>query len=289
MARAAHDVASARQLSAKASWLLLLPVLVLLVGVFFAPVAELFSLSLFDPVLTTEHYSMVFSEPLFLRVMRRTMQISFVVALLAVVLGFPIAFVMSQAKGMLPVVIGVCVLVPLWTSVLVRSYAWVVILQSNGLLNQWMISLGLIERPMRLIYTDGAVVIAMVQVLLPFAILPLYASLKTIPDDLFKAASVSGAGPASIFRHVVLPLSLPGVGAGFALVFIQSLGFFVTPALVGGPQSLMIATLISQEIRSGTSWALACALAVVLLITTLMLMAAFNRLLRLDKITGEGR
>lgn len=281
--------ASARRINPLWSWLLLAPVLVFLLVLFIVPVFELLSLSVFDPSFTTKHYQTIFSEPLFLRVIYRTFWISFAVSVICVALAFPVAFLMARSQGLLTIVIGACILIPLWTSVLVRSYVWIVLLQRNGLINQWLMSFEIVERPLRLIYTDGAVMLAMVHVLLPFVILPLYASLRSIPDDLYKAASASGAGPFSVFRYILIPLSLPGVAAGFALVFIQSLGFFVTPALVGGPQSMMIATLIGKEIRDGTDWALACALAAVLLATTLVLMVLFSRVLRIERVTGDGR
>jgi mannopine transport system permease protein len=280
---------SARRFSPLASWLLLSGVIVFLGLLFFLPVFEVLTQSLFDPRFTTANYTLLFQEPLYLRVLQRTVQISFAVAVLCVVLGYPVAFLMARSSGLVVAIVGACVLIPLWTSVLVRSYAWIVMLQRNGLINQWFTSLGLIDRPLRMIYTDGAVILAMVHVLLPFVILPLYGSLKGIPDDLYKAAGISGAGAWGTFRHVVVPLSLPGVSAGFALVFIQALGFFVTPALVGGPQSMMIATLIGKEIRDGTSWGVACALAALLLAATLAFMFVFNRALRIERIAGEQR
>jgi len=280
---------TARVLSAGTSWLLLAPMLLFLVVLFFRPVAELLAQSVFDPGFTTTHYSTLFGQDLYLRILRRTLQISLIVAVSSIVLGFPVAFLMARASATAAAVIAVLVLIPLWTSVLVRSYAWIVLLQRNGLINQWLLSLGLIERPMRMLYTDGAVAVAMTHVLLPFVILPLYASLRGIPDELYKAAAMSGAGIWGSFRHVVLPLSLPGVSAGFALVFIQALGFFVTPALVGGAQSMMIATLIGQEIREATSWGLACALSALLLAVTLLLMAVFSRAIRLERLAGASR
>lgn len=289
MLRRLFRAETARTLSPGTSWLLLAPLLLFLAVLFVVPVAELLAQSLYDPIFTIVHYNTIFSEALYLRILRRTVQIALIVAVVCILLGFPVAFVMARSAPAMAATIAVLVLIPLWTSVLVRSYAWIVLLQRNGLINQWLLSLGMTERPLRMIYTEGAVVVAMIHVLLPFVILPLYASLRGIPDELYKAAAMSGARTWGSFRYVVLPLALPGISAGFALVFIQALGFFVTPALVGGPQSMMIATLIGQEIRDGTTWGLACALAALLLGVTLLFMAIFNRAIRVERMAGERR
>ena len=278
---------SARQIGPFWSWVMLGSIFVFLVFFFFIPVLGILSESIFEPNLTLANYETLVAHPVFLRVLVRTVEISLTVAGLCVVLGFPVAFLMARSSKTVATIVAACVLVPLWTSVLVRSYAWIIILQRNGLINEWLGSLGLIAGPVPMIYTNGAVILAMVQVLLPFVVLPLFGSLRGIPDDLYKAASVSGAGAWSTIRHVVVPLSLPGVSAGFALVFIQALGFYVTPALVGGPRNMMVSTLIGSEIRDGTSWGTACALAALLLFVTLILMFIFNRALRVERIAVQ--
>ena len=279
--------ASERRLGALASWLLLSPLLVLFLAVFLFPMLGMLERSLFDPELTARHYEQMVARDLYVRVIWRTIVVSAIVAAVSLILGYPVAYLMARMKGWQAALIGACVLIPLWTSVLVRSYAWTVLLSRFGLVNTWLMELGLIEQPLRLLYTEGAVILAMVHVLLPFMILPLYAALRAIPADLPRSAAILGAGGFATFRHVVLPLSLPGVSAGLVLVFLISLGFFITPALVGGPQSLMVATLIAREISMTFNWGFAAALAATLLLAALAIVFAFNRVLRLDRI-GDG-
>ena len=279
---------SERRLGPLASWLLLAPLLLLFLVVFLFPLLDMLERSLFDPDFTTRHYEQMVARDLYLRVIWRTIEVSAIVAMACLILGYPLAYLMARMKGWQAALIGACVLIPLWTSVLVRSYAWTVLLSRYGLVNTWLTDLGLIEEPLRLLYTEGAVILAMVHVMLPFMILPLYAALRAIPNDLPRSAAVLGAGGLATFRHVVLPLSLPGVSAGLVLVFLISLGFFITPALVGGPESLMVATLIAREISIAFNWGFAAALATTLLLAALAIVFAFNRVLRLDPV-GEGR
>lgn len=278
-----------RRLAVPASWLLLAPLLLLFVVVFLLPLLGMLERSLFDPDITTRHYEQIVERDLYLRVIRRTIEISAIVAFATLILGYPVAYLMTRVKGWHAALIAACVLIPLWTSTLVRSYAWTALLSRRGLINTWLADLGLIDAPLRMLYTDGAVILAMVHVMLPFMILPLYAALRAIPDDLPRAAAILGAGGIATFRHIVLPLSLPGVSAGLILVFLISLGFFITPALVGGPQSLMVSTLIAREITMGFNWGFAAAIAAALLVAALAIVAAFNRVLRLDRIGGDGR
>ena len=203
----------------------------------------------------------------------------------SLVLGYPVALVMSRLTGTAAMIVAACVLIPLWTSVLVRSYAWIVLLQRTGIVNTLLQTLGVTSGPLPLLYSDGAVMIAMTHVLLPYAILPIYAALKSIPPELERAALNLGASEFGSFRAVTLPLSLPGVYAGVVMVFILSLGFYVTPALVGGPHNLTIATLIGQQVTEVLNWPFAGALAGVLLVLTLALVGLFRRLLQV----GIGR
>ncbi len=163
-----------------------------------------------------------------------------------------------------------------------RAYAWIVILQRNGLVNEALQALGLTSAPLRLLYTEGAVILATTHVLLPFMILSIFSVLRTIPPDLDRASANLGASAFATFRHVTLPLSLPGVYSGVLMVFILALGFYITPALLGGPETLLMATLIGQQTTETLDWGLAGALSVTLLVITLVLVAAFGRVLRLE-------
>ncbi|MEI9425701.1 ABC transporter permease [Mesorhizobium sp. Cs1299R1N1] len=259
--------------------LLLLPLLLLLLFSFLYPVGRMLAGSLFDPDFTLKHYARLFTEPLYMRILMRTLWIAFVATLCGFILGYPVAYAMARSRGRMTILIAACVLVPLWTSVLVRSYAWILLLQRQGVINQFLLKTGILEQPLRLIYTEGAVVVAMTHVLLPFMILPIYSALKTIPRELLQAATNLGAGPVSSFLKVTLPLSLPGVFAGTLMTFILALGFYVTPALVGGPQTMMMSTLIAQQTTVLLDWPFAGALATVLLAVTLLLTFAFRKVL----------
>ncbi|CCE10565.1 AttA2-like ABC transporter, permease protein [Bradyrhizobium sp. STM 3843] len=282
-ATAATDRSLVGQLSRPASLALALPLVLLLGFAFVVPVAKLLAGSVFAPNLTAEHWLRIVQEPIFLRILLRTVQTAAIVTVLAFLLGYPVALVMSRQQGRGAMLIAACVLIPLWTSVLVRSYAWIVLLQRTGIINSALLNWGLIDQPLRLIYTEGAVIVAMTHVLLPYMILPIFSSLRSIPPELDRAARNLGAGPWTSFRMVTLPLSLPGVYAGAIMVFILSLGFYVTPALVGGPQNLTIATLIGQQTTELLNWPFAGALAGLLLAVTLGLVAVFRRVLSFGK------
>jgi mannopine transport system permease protein len=277
----------AREMSPALSLLLLLPFLAVLFIAFLLPVGVLLHESLFVPAATVEHYARVFDEPVYLRVLWRTIRIAALVTAICLVLGYPLALAMARARGVMLLLLAACVMLPLWTSVLVRTYAWTVLMRRNGLINDVLIGLGFTDAPVRLLYTEGAVVVAMAHVLLPFMVLPLWTALRAIPPEYGRAAAILGARPWRSFVEVTLPLSLPGVASGSIMVFLLALGFFVTPALVGGPQQMMIATLISQQVRELLNWPFAGALVGCLLLLTLVLVAIFNRAMRLDRFVAS--
>lgn len=274
------------RLGVRTSWFLMMPLLALFALIFVVPVIGMLQQSIFDPDFTTRHFEQAVSRPLYVRVIARTLKISAIVAIGTLLLGYPVAVLMARAKGWQAALIGACVLIPLWTSVLVRSYAWTVLLARNGLVNGGLAGLGLADAPLRLLYTEGAVVIAMIHVLLPFMILPLYAVLRTIPADLTQAALGLGASGFDVFRRIILPLSMPGIMSGFVMVFILAIGFYVTPALVGGSQNMMVAQLIASEIAEAPTWGFGAALSTILLLTTLGLMAIFHRAISFERLAG---
>ncbi len=274
---------SAREYGPTLSLLLVSPLVLLLFGGFLYPVGKLFWGSVFAPEATLANYARILQEPLFLLVLWRTFEIAFVVTALGLLLGYPVALAMSRVSGRTAMLVAACVLIPLWTSVLVRSYAWIVLLQRYGVVNNALIETGLIETPLQLLYTQGAVIVAMTQVLLPFMILPIYSVVRNIPDDLVRAARNLGAGSLQAFFRVTLPLGLPGVTAGVLITFILSLGFYITPALVGGPSTIMMSTLIGQQTTELLDWPFAGALAAVLLLATLFLIIVFRRTLAFNK------
>ncbi|CAD6560760.1 ABC transporter permease [Paraburkholderia sabiae] len=258
------------------SLLLLSPFLLLLLVAFVYPVGKLLLTSVFAPTFTVEHYEHVASG-LYARVFLRTFLIALAVASIAVVLGYPVAWLLTRLKGTAAFLTTICILIPMWTSVLVRSYSWIVLLQRNGVVNDVLIGMGLVSEPLKLIYNQGAVIMAMVHVLLPYLILPVYGALKAIPPDLSRASSNLGASSARTFVGVTLPLSMPGVYAGSLIVFVLALGFYVTPALVGGPSTLLIATLIGQQVTQTFNWPFAAALSTLLLLATIAVTVVFRR------------
>ena len=266
---------------------LIAPLILLLAWAFFLPIAHLLLTSVTAPTLGIGNYRRLWIEPLYLQVILRTIWIAFACTAGALLLGYPVAALMARPGRLLGKFAAACVLLPLWTSTLVRSYAWIVLLERRGVINNALMDLGIIRAPLTLLYTDGAVLVAMTHVLLPFMILPIFSSLRSLSSDLPNAALNLGAGRLRVFLSVVLPLSLPGVFAGCLLVFVMALGFYITPALVGGPRSLMIATLIGQQATELLDWPFAGAISCLLLMLSMGITLLFKRLLRLDQVVAH--
>ena len=262
---------------------MLAPLVIGLGVAFILPVSRLLLVSLWNPHFSVAEFIRIGETPLYLRILGRTFGLAALVTALTLILAYPVAYLMARLTGWRLAAAVSAVMVPLWTSVLVRGYAWIIILQRTGLLNSALLHLGLIDQPLPLLYNQFAVTVAMTHVLLPYMILPIWSALRTIPRDLALAAQSLGANPVRVFFLVVLPLSLSGVASGILMVFILSLGFYVVPALVGGPETLMIATLIGQQTTELLNWPFAGALAAVLLGITLLLVGLFNRFLGLDR------
>jgi len=277
------------RLGGTASALLLAPFLVLMLVAFVYPLVDLLLISVLEPAPTLENYRRVFAEPVYGRVFLRTVWISLLTAVCALILAFPVAYLMSRSRGLFAGMLAACVLLPFWSSVLVRTAAWSVMLGREGMVNTTLKGLGLIEAPLQLLYTQGAVIIGMTHVLMPFMVLPLYGTLRAIPDDYARAAALLGASRFRVFAEVIVPIAMPGIISGFLIVFLTALGFFITPTLLGSPQEQMIVTLISQQVREVLDWPFAAA--VVSLLTALVLAIAFlfNRFLAFDKVLGGGR
>jgi len=223
-------------------------------------------------------------QAIFRNVLGRTLWISGVVTLVCLLLGYPVAFFIAQQPPGRASVLLFLVLLPFWTSLLVRTVAWVVLLQREGILNNLFLSLGLVTEPVRMIFNRFAVYVAMVHVLLPFMVLPLYAVMKGISPTYLRAAGSLGATPATAFVRVYLPQTLPGVGAGALMVFIQALGYYITPALVGGADDQMISYFIAFYASKTINWGMAAALSIMLLAATLALYAVYNRLVGIERM-----
>ncbi|MCP4623744.1 MAG: ABC transporter permease [bacterium] len=280
---------SIRNYSVLQSLLLAAPLLILLSVFYLYPLMSLFPESLTaDGQFSLEHYRHFFREPLYGFILFRTIRIAAYVTAICFLVGYPVAYFLASLKSRkVSNLLMICVLLPFFTSILVRSYAWIVIFQTKGLINSLLLSLGIIERPLSILYTEMAVIIGMVHIMLPFMIMPVYSVLKGLDRNLLRAARNLGASAAKAFVKITFPLSLPGVGAGVMFTFILSLGFFITPALLGGPKTLMISTLIEQQINRLVNWEFAGAISVILLITTVIVVAVFDRIVGLDKIYKE--
>ncbi|MDB5415697.1 MAG: transporter permease [Rubritepida sp.] len=276
MSSPAADRASPARRRELALLLLGLPALLLL-GVLFAwPVLRLLSMSVADG--TLHQLERVVLDELYVQVLFESLKIAGLVTVICLALAYPVALWLTKA-GRIGLTLGMfALLLPFWTSVLVRTYAWMVLLGRSGVINRMLRDLGIIEYPLPLLHNLGGVLIGMVHVLVPYMVFPIYAALLRIDPDLPRAAEGLGASRWAIFRRVILPLSLPGVAAGCALVFVLSLGFFITPALLGGGQVMMIAMLIEQQVRELLDWPFAAALSAVLLAVTLVVYAAIGRL-----------
>lgn len=247
------------------SWLAA-PAVLLLSVVFVYPVLWLVLRSVSDPSWGLQNFRILVVQPVYFRALWNTIVISATVTGVCLVLGYPFAYTIANAAPRLRRLLIFAVLIPFWTSILVRTFAWMVLLERTGLVNEALLKLGLIAHPLRLIYNRIGVVVGMVHVLLPFMVLPLYAVLSRIDPSYAKAAATLGAPPVRSFINVYLPLSLGGVLTGSVLVFVIALGYFITPALLGGPGDSMIAQLIEAQVGEFGRWGLAGALAVILLV-----------------------
>ncbi|WP_181702681.1 ABC transporter permease [Chthonobacter albigriseus] len=224
------------------------------------------------------------SEAIFLTILGRTLFIAAVVTLGTLVLGYPLAYAAAIAPPAVAATLMLFVLLPLWTSLLVRTTAWVVLLQSNGVINDFMMRLGFTSEPVQLIFTRFGTLAAMIHIQLPFTVLPIYSVMRQIPQTQLRAARSLGAGPLSAFWRIYAPQTIPGVSAGCLITFILSLGYYLTPALVGGATDQMMSNFISDFINRDLNWGLASALGTVLLLTTLALYAVYVRVLGADRI-----
>lgn len=275
-------------MAASAAWrsaLPLAPLLAFLLVFFLYPVAQVLSLSLAPG---ESPFRELLTAPVYRAVLWRTFRVSLTVTLACLVLGYPVAYMAAAARRPWAGLVLTLAVMPFWISVLGRSFTWLVLLQRNGVVNQALQGLGLTREPLPLVYNAFGVYVGMVHVLLPFMILSLYSVLRGIDGALLRAAAGLGATEWQAFRHVYLPLSLPGVAAGGVLVFVMGLGFFITPALLGGGQVTLVAMLIETHVHATLNWSLASALSVVLLAATLLVLVPSYRAFGLDRAFGAG-
>ena len=219
-------------------------------------------------------------QRVFGRILVRTFEMSAIVTLWCLLLGYPLAYWVSTLPARQANVLMILVLVPFWTSILVRVAAWIVLLQSAGLVNRALMGVGVIDEPLALLFNRTGVIIAMVHILLPFMILPLYSVMKSVPPSYLRAAVSLGSPPLAAFFRVYVPQTYPGIGAGALLVFILSIGYYVTPALLGGADDQMLSYYVAQYANVNVNWGMATALGTLLLAATLVLYAVYRRVVK---------
>jgi ABC-type spermidine/putrescine transport system permease subunit I len=268
----------ARRRAAGGAIALSVPAMLLLLTLFAAPLLRLLALSVAGGSLVA--YERALTNELYLRVIFETFKIAAIVTLLTLALGYPVAYVMATSGRVWQLVGIAFVLLPFWTSILVRTYAWMVMLGRNGVVNRTLIGWGVIDSPLPLLNNLAGVLIGMVHVLLPYMILPVFNAVKKVDPNLVLAAEGLGAPRWRAFLRVTLPLTMNGVVAGVTLVFTLSLGFFITPALLGGGRVVMIANLIEEQVRELLNWAFAGALSAILLALTLAAFWGISRIAR---------
>jgi ABC-type spermidine/putrescine transport system permease subunit I len=247
----------------------------------------MFLLSCFDPAFTLKHYIRLYHTPLYVEVILLTFKLALICTVLSLLFGYPVAYLLTHVKPSTRNLLIIFVVVPFWTSLLVRIYAWMVILGRQGIVNSILVMAGIISSPLDLIYNTFSVTVGMVHFLMPFMIFSLYSVMSGIDKNLMKAAYTLGASPVRAFLRVFFPLSLPGVGAGSLIVFILGIGFFVTPALLGGRKDIVISMLIENQVSVQLNWPFAAAIGFALLIFTLLIFNIANKYLGVSRIWGS--
>jgi len=285
---------------ARRSWipaLLLTPSLLLLLFAFVTPLGILIVYSFYDsrpggvmiPAFTFKHYIRFLGDPFYLNLLWQTVLLGLWVTAWCIVLGYPLAYVLARTRSRsLRAILVTLLLVPLMTSVVVRSYGWMILLANNGLVNKALHALGLIETSVQLLFNTTGVVIALIAILLPYMVLTLMPVIQNIPRALEEASQSLGAGPWRMFRDVVIPLSLPGVGAGSILVFVLTIAAYATPRLVGGSRLLVIPIFVYDQTMALLNWPFASATSFILLVLVLALMALQGRLMERGSTWDRG-
>jgi len=266
--------------------LLLAPCLIWIFAFFLLPLGLMCWRSLASEGFSLAPYAVLFTSPLYVKVLLTTVKMASIATVCALLLAYPIAYTLTVTSGKLRGAILLCILVPYWVDIIVRSFSWLIMLGDNGLINKALIGLGLVGEPLALLYNAFSVLVAMTQILLPITIVTLFGAMLRIDRTLMAAATIHGAGAWAAFRTVFFPLSLPGVYGAGLLAFILGLGFYVTPALLGSPKETMIAQTIMVEASQLLDWAQASAAGAVLLVITIAIAAVYNRYFSLDRLWG---
>ncbi|MCB1445605.1 MAG: ABC transporter permease [Rhizobiaceae bacterium] len=251
----------------------LVPAFLLIVIFFIVPVLMLLMRSVLEPEPGLQNYATLLGSTTYLRVFLNTFIVAGVVTAISIIVGYPVAWLLAIMPERWSRLVLAIVILSMWTNLLARTYAWMVLLQRTGVINKTLIGLGLIDTPLPLVNNLVGVTIGMTYIMLPFVILPLMGVIRSIDPAILRAAALCGATRLQCFIRVLLPLSLPGIAAGALMVFVMSLGYFVTPALLGGTSNMMLAELVAQFVQSLVNWGMGGAAALVLLVVTLALYA----------------
>lgn len=258
------------------------PVLVWMCLLFLLPMLLVFAVSFFSRStfggivlpLTLENYTRFF-DPLYFRIIWISCLLAFFTTICCLVLGYPFAYIIARSPLNYRNILMLLIIVPFWTNSLIRTYAWVVLLRTEGVINTFLLQIGLIEQPLALLYNETAVLIGLVYTMLPFMVLPLYASIEKLDRTLLEASKDLGAKPWQTFGRVTLPLTAPGIMAGSLLVFIPSLGLFFIPDLMGGSKTILIGNHIKNQFLTARDWPFGSASSIVLMVLTLLIIAAY--------------
>ena len=260
------------------------PAVLAVIAIVVIPVGWLFYLSFVgnDGELSLENYQRMIEYKSYARTFATTFKVSLLTTLLCILIGYPLAYFLAILPARVAGFFMLAVLLPFWTSLLVRTYAWLVLLQKNGILNDFAMSVGLWDEPLKLVHNLTGTLIGMAHIMLPFLVLPLYGSMRKIERDMMHAAANLGATPIQAFWKVYFPLSISGMVAGSLIVFVLCLGFYVTPAVLGGGRVVMVATQITAILENQYNWGAASALGVVLLVATIAILFVATKLFKLD-------
>jgi len=266
------------------------PALMLVTVIVVVPAAWLFWLSFVGQagVLSLENYQRMLDNSAYATIFWLTVKVAFLTTAVCVLAGYPLAYFLSQIPAKVANVCMIAVLVPFWTSLLVRTYAWLILLQRHGLVNDLGMGLGLWHEPLTLVNNLGGTLVGMSHIMLPFLVLPVYGTMKAIDRDYPRAAAGLGASPVDVFLKVFFPLSLPGLFAGMLIVFIMCLGFYVTPAILGGGKIILVSMGIATNIQLFVNWGAASALGVVLFGLTLLILFGASFVMRVDQMFDRG-
>ena len=261
-------------------WMLSLPALALVVVCLILPVGATILATFAEPTGPLAPYAAFFNSGFRRTVLWRTLEIATITTLISLVVGFLTAFVVSRAPPRWRSVLIIAAVFPLLTGVVVRSFAWLIVLGKNGILNNFLVWAGLIDAPLSMLYTQGSVIVAMVYLFVPLMILTLVGVLEGIPDDLLQAAASLGATPAATFRQVVFPLAVPGLIVGAVLVFTGSFTAYATPQLLGGERQMVMGTLLHQRAMVAFDWAGASTVAAIMVVVTILVVLGMTRVAR---------